>query len=126
MGTYTRRCFNDACDHYLESTTLDYERCPKCGAATVPTLVISHIEKEAANAPNRRVEDHIVYGGYARYFACRHAYDCYLLGNYRPECEEKVLRVECLTILKTNQEAILDRVDRILEILDQTDPPHQP
>lgn len=117
----TKKCFFDSCRHEFQGSGDLYETCPDCGSATIPIETKNDIDKEISKASNKYHKEALSSSRYSRFFKCPFGYECQLLGNYEPNCEQKVFKHECLIPIHQNQYILEMKLDKILALLNPSD-----
>jgi len=116
-----RECLNDSCDNIYSSKNKDYEPCPECGSATIPTDIKNNINKQVLEAETKYYKEAIESSSYRHFFKCPFGRECLLLGHYEPCCEERLFRHECLIPVHHNQHVLDWKLDKILNHLNLND-----
>lgn len=94
-------CIYEMCKHEFIGYDELYEKCPSCGAGTVPYK--TELNHKA-----------LIYAS-----KCPHSIDCYFYGHYQPSCEDKVFSVDCLIPISTEISAVNHKLDKLLALLEQ-------
>ncbi len=115
-----RYCLYDFCEYQFEVKDVAkdvYMPCPKCGAATATFETTT--TKTNSRKLTQKEQENILQATYHKYSKCPHSFECMGYDNYKPECEKKIMKIECLTPLHHKHDILLDRLDEILNILNQ-------
>lgn len=112
-----RECLNDSCGKLFFSEIKDYEACPECSSATIPTSTRKDIEKQIFEADTIYTKESIELARYGHFFKCPFGRECLTLGHYEPCCEQRLFRHECLIPVHHNQHVLEWKLDKILDHL---------
>lgn len=76
-------------------------KCPECGAAMLPECFMKQLKDGSLYHPAE------VLGFFSE---CSNADYCFEIGNYRPSCENGLLKPNCLKLLRNQVDDLLNRL----------------